>query len=494
MAHGSTRAVLEKKTTAGAPGRPLSSPRDLPLRQDLAQHRQALSLARRAARVGGLHALDGMLLAGALWVATSPALGLVEARPYVPAMLGILLLCLNALGAYHSGDQRRDRGRLFAGSVVAVLILGLLTVFPPHLPLSPLFLGAVGVASFVALAAGRAAADQAIRQVYLRGIGLRRALMIGSLDEVGHAIQQLRDDRHIDQYLVGHLAPGEEPDPTSLGGLADMPRVIEETGVQEVILATALAPRVIREVAELCFTRGIVLYVFPAVLGEVECRAEPVRVGRCPLLHLYPSQLQVSALLAKRAFDVVLAAVLLVALAPLLALIAVAIKLDSPGPAFFRQQRVGLGGRRFTMWKFRSMVADADAVRDRLAHLNTYGDSRLFKLANDPRITRVGRLLRRTSMDELPQLLNVVRGEMSLVGPRPPLPCEVAEYEPHHFDRLSVIPGITGPWQVSGRNLITDFEEVVRLERSYIRSWSLGLDLKILLRTIKVVVSGEGAL
>jgi lipopolysaccharide/colanic/teichoic acid biosynthesis glycosyltransferase len=145
------------------------------------------------------------------------------------------------------------------------------------------------------------------------------------------------------------------------------------------------------------------------------------------------------------------------------------------------------------MWKFRSMHAAAEQAGPALAHLNEHGTAPIFKLRADPRVTRVGRLLRRTSLDELPQLLNVLRGEMSLVGPRPPLPEEVARYAPHHYDRLSVIPGITGPWQVSGRNLITDFEHVVRLERDYIMSWSLLSDLRILLRTVGVVARGTGA-
>jgi exopolysaccharide biosynthesis polyprenyl glycosylphosphotransferase len=216
-------------------------------------------------------------------------------------------------------------------------------------------------------------------------------------------------------------------------------------------------------------------------------------VGSCALLHLFPNRFELPTFFMKRAFDLVGSILLLALVAPVMAAIALAIRLDSAGPVFFRQERVGLGGRRFTMWKFRSMSVGADDAKERLAHLNSYADPRLFKLANDPRITRVGRFLRRSSLDELPQLINVLLGEMSLVGPRPPLPAEVARYEPHHMVRLAVLPGITGPWQVNGRNLITDFETVVQLERGYIHSWSLLADVKILLRTIGVVLRGEGA-
>jgi lipopolysaccharide/colanic/teichoic acid biosynthesis glycosyltransferase len=174
-------------------------------------------------------------------------------------------------------------------------------------------------------------------------------------------------------------------------------------------------------------------------------------------------------------------------------LIAMAIKLETRGPVFFRQRRVGLAGHEFVIWKFRSMVADAEEQHAQLDHLNQYPNRNLFKLRRDPRVTRVGRVLRRFSLDELPQVFNILRGDMSLVGPRPPLPAEVAHYDAHHFVRLSVVPGLTGPWQVNGRNLISDFEEVVRLERRYIEEWTLALDVKILVQTVGVVLSGKGA-
>ena len=195
--------------------------------------------------------------------------------------------------------------------------------------------------------------------------------------------------------------------------------------------------------------------------------------------------------MAKRALDITVAAALLVLAAPLMLLIALAIKLDSPGPVIFRQRRVGKDGRPFTFYKFRGMVADAEARLHEVAHLNEV-DGPIFKSRRDPRVTRVGRVLRRTSLDELPQLWNVLRGDMSLVGPRPPLPTEVTRYEPWQRDRLLVPGGITGLWQVSGRNLL-GFEDMVRLDLEYITRWSLWLDLRILLRTILVVLTARGA-
>lgn len=183
--------------------------------------------------------------------------------------------------------------------------------------------------------------------------------------------------------------------------------------------------------------------------------------------------------MVKRLFDLLGATLALLLLSPLLLVAALAVRLDSPGPVFYRQQRVGRGGVPFSIHKFRTMCHGAGGP------LLTVGD--------DPRITRVGAFLRRTRIDELPQLINVLRGEMSLVGPRPALPSEVARYKPHHFVRFEVLPGITGPWQVGGRNAITDFEDVVKLESAYIRGWTVWRDLVILARTVPAVVSMRGA-
>jgi exopolysaccharide biosynthesis polyprenyl glycosylphosphotransferase len=186
------------------------------------------------------------------------------------------------------------------------------------------------------------------------------------------------------------------------------------------------------------------------------------------------------------------AALLLTLFAPLMLLVALAVRLSDGGPAVFRQERVGLHGQRFTMYKFRSMRADAEGWRARLEPLNEHRGRTLFKLRRDPRVTTVGRILRRSSLDELPQLLNVLRGEMSLVGPRPPLPAEVECYETEALRRLRVKPGLTGLWQVSGRADL-DWREAVRLDLSYVENWSVGLDVRILCRTFLAVTSGQGA-
>tara|TARA_B110000438_G_C15548374_1_gene535810 strand:+ start:45 stop:728 length:684 start_codon:yes stop_codon:yes gene_type:complete len=195
----------------------------------------------------------------------------------------------------------------------------------------------------------------------------------------------------------------------------------------------------------------------------------------------------------KRAFDIVVSLSLLILLSPVLALVSLWIKIDSKGPIMFLQDRVGRAGKNFRMWKFRSMSQGADAEKEKLAHLNTSGDPRLFKIPDDPRITRAGRVLRRWSLDELPQLWNVLCGQMSLVGPRPFFEGDLAAYDDHHFIRLAVKPGVTGLWQVKGRSSIVDFDAVVRLDREYVEAWSLMLDMKILLSTLPAVMRRSGA-
>jgi exopolysaccharide biosynthesis polyprenyl glycosylphosphotransferase len=209
------------------------------------------------------------------------------------------------------------------------------------------------------------------------------------------------------------------------------------------------------------------------------------------MLHVEHPRLSGGSRVVKEVVDRVGAALLILLSAPLLLALAVCVRLDSPGPVLFRQVRVGRDGREFVIVKFRTMYLDAEARLAELRHLNEY-DGVLFKIRNDPRVTRMGRWLRRLSLDELPQLFNVVRGQMSLVGPRPPLPEEVAGYPDDMRRRLAVKPGMTGLWQVSGRSDLP-WEEAVRLDLRYVENWSLSLDLVILMRTLSAVLRPSGA-
>ncbi len=234
------------------------------------------------------------------------------------------------------------------------------------------------------------------------------------------------------------------------------------------------------------------------VLAELEGVRRVAAGADVSTLALDPAAPRVEALpragaLVKRGIDVVGALVGLLLTLPFLPIVAALIKLDSPGPVFFPQIRVGKGGRPFCMLKLRTMREGADDEKAAVAHLNQSDDARLFKIPEDPRVTVVGRVIRRWSLDELPQLYNVLVGDMSLVGPRPFFESDLEDYEAHHFDRLAVQPGLTGLWQVSGRSDVLEFEEVVRLDRYYIERWSLALDLAILARTIPTVAKRRGA-
>lgn len=215
-----------------------------------------------------------------------------------------------------------------------------------------------------------------------------------------------------------------------------------------------------------------------------------------PIAIPHSSRQQGAALAAKRVIDVVVAAAVLVAGAPLMAAVAVAVKVDSPGPVFFRQERVGQGGRRFRVWKFRSMVADADPALHRqfVKRLLTQASTvpEMYKLTDDPRVTRVGRFIRATSIDELPQLLNVLAGHMSLVGPRPEVPYALEDYEPWAWRRFEVLPGMTGLWQVSGRGELSPVD-MLRLDVEYADRWSPGLDLRLLAKTVPAVLRKVGS-
>jgi exopolysaccharide biosynthesis polyprenyl glycosylphosphotransferase len=270
-----------------------------------------------------------------------------------------------------------------------------------------------------------------------------------------------------------------------------MPELIREQVIDEVIAA---CPRSVfgslGSLVAICAQAGLPITLLTDIFGDYLPPPQVTRFDTMAALSFSPVHHSRSKLGVKRAIDAVGSGVLLLLAAPIIGAAAVAIKLTSPGPVFFRQNRCGLYGRRFEMLKLRTMVLDAEDRQTTLLDLNEM-DGPVFKIKNDPRVTKVGAILRRFSIDELPQLWNVLRGDMSLVGPRPPIPLEVARYQTFERRRLSVRPGITCLWQVNGRNAI-DFADWVKLDVEYIDTWSLKNDFKILLRTIPVVLNGSG--
>jgi len=277
-----------------------------------------------------------------------------------------------------------------------------------------------------------------------------------------------------------------------LGNLDNLPTLIQDEVIDEVVITLPWQyHRKILAIMAQCEREAIQTRIVPDLFQMTLSRMSITEIAGVPLIGV--KQISISGVnrVLKRAIDVTFSLCVLILSAPLMALIALSIKLDSPGPVFFRQERVGQGGKRFTCYKFRSMTADAEERKELLRGLNE-ADGPLFKIKDDPRRTRLGRLLRRFSLDEIPQFYNVLRGEMSLIGPRPALPTEVAQYQPWHMRRLDIAPGLTGLWQVSGRSELP-FDEMALLDIYYAEQWSPALDLKIFLRTIPTVIFGDGA-
>jgi len=280
-----------------------------------------------------------------------------------------------------------------------------------------------------------------------------------------------------------------------LGRVEDIPRILQDLVVDDVVFA--LGRRELEgldQLYEALHEQGIRTFFALDFFPHAQAKAEITEIDGIPLLTYANAPTNPLLLASKRALDVALSSLILLLAAPIVLLVAIAVRLTTGragGGVLFRQTRCGLNGRRFTLYKFRTMTADAEERLAELQHLNEM-DGPVFKVRDDPRVTRVGRVLRKFSLDELPQLWNVLRGDMSLVGPRPPIPEEVARYERWQRRRLSMKPGLTCLWQVNGRNEL-DFGSWMELDLQYIDSWSLSLDLKILLKTIPVVLSGRGA-
>ncbi len=342
----------------------------------------------------------------------------------------------------------------------------------------------------------------ALHRARAAGRGLHRTLIVGRSDAVISLIDSLRVTErsfHHGMLAVGvctstaDVTPSHIHDVPVLGAPDDVLTAIDrvQADVVAVVSQPDLSGHALRKLSWALEERGVELLVSPGIVEVAGPRLSIRPMAGLSLLHLERPVLKGSRRVFKVLFDYLLALTLLTVLSPLMLALAALIRITSKGPALFRQTRVGTGGREFTVYKFRSMVLDAEARLAGLTHQDE-GNGVLFKIRSDPRVTRIGAILRRYSLDELPQLLNVLRGNMSLVGPRPPLPKEVAGYSADEIRRLRVRPGMTGLWQVSGRSDLT-WEESLRLDLRYIDNWSMSLDLSILWRTFRAVMQGSGA-
>ena len=346
----------------------------------------------------------------------------------------------------------------------------------------------------------------------LRGINLIPTLVVGRGPEAAFCIKEMRERPSLGYRVIGVVessGPVHLEAPTTYEGvpvisdLAGLPDAIRESKANEVIIADAnVDGDTLFDVMMRCGRRhGIEFRIAPSLFNCLPSKTEVDQIGALPMIRLFREPLSDFARGSKRISDLIIASLTLALLSPFWLFIALLIKFDSQGPTYYAQERVGMDGRIFLVYKFRTMHVNADSETHREyqrkfiagdAEANV-GDAErpAYKLRDDPRITRVGRVLRRFSLDEVPQLLNVLRGDMSIVGPRPPIPYEVEAYELRHRRRLDMKPGVTGLWQVSGRNRLS-FEEMVKLDLFYIENWSLLFDLKIILRTVMVMLHGDG--
>jgi len=338
------------------------------------------------------------------------------------------------------------------------------------------------------------------RELVRRRTSPERVLLVGAGQVATLVARKIESHPEYGSELVGYVhADGDRlhaesmGDLRCLGAMSDFEGVCREADVERVIVAFSSAQHErLLDVIRISKRLRVKISIVPRLFEVIGSGVEIDQVEGMTLLGVRGLSRTTSTLALKRAMDIAGAAAGLFVLSPVLVVIALAVKLTSPGPVLFRQPRVGRANRVFHMWKFRTMVQGAHRMQAELAHLNEMEGGAMFKIADDPRVTPVGRILRRASLDELPQLWNVLRGEMSLVGPRPLVPAENDHVIGWHRTRLDLTPGLTGPWQVMGRNAIP-FQEMIKLDYLYVTDWSLWSDIKLLLRTLPVVVGRRGA-
>jgi len=425
----------------------------------------------------------------------------VEYLAYVPVQLFFVGLCL--LGYQLRGSYTLPRGSSLAAEVASVVgstavaamvvfALASMVRYPASSRLTFIYAWILAVALGIV---GRVVIRAVRAQLHRIGLGVERVIVVGNNHQSRMVMQMLAQQAHLGYRVLGFV--DDTPRPNfgrfrALGGTQHLPALIQDLHADRVIVALPASQHSdILWVLDHCRADNVSYSLVPDLFELRLSHVNVDAVGGIPLLSLDETQIAGWNLFVKRALDVALSAMLLVLLSPLFAAIAIAIKVESRGPVVFRQIRLGRHGDPFICYKFRSMRERAEEELEHLQQLNE-ADGPIFKIRADPRVTRMGQVLRRTSIDELPQLWNVIRGDMSLVGPRPPIPEEVERYEEWHRRRLDVVPGITGLWQVSGRSELS-FDEMVMLDIYYIENWSLGLDLQILTRTLPTVAAGSGA-
>ncbi|HHT9119110.1 MAG TPA: sugar transferase [Candidatus Hypogeohydataceae bacterium YC41] len=439
----------------------------------------------------------------AYWVRDSLfKVGLYSIKTYLWLLLIIIplwSLILYSMGLYRierTYPTRTEILRLLKAVILGNLILGAIIFGLKFIYISRLLIGFFGIINLIMLVA--------LRFLFHYGIDLLieneelNVLIVGTGKGAKELANEIDSNKFFRMKVLGFISENPEinasviNDYPLLGTIKDLPKIMEQKVVDEVILALprnrlAEFDDIFRYCDEMGVKTGVLLDPFSKMGSKVSIE----NLKGIPVLTFSATARNELALLSKRFLDISGSALLLLTSFPLFILIFILIKFTSKGPIFFRQIRCGLNGRRFVMYKFRTMLQEAESLKKDLVKMNELNGP-VFKIKRDPRVTPIGSFLRRTSLDELPQLINVLKGDMSLVGPRPPLPEEVERYKRWQRRRLSMRPGITGLWQISGRNDV-DFEEWMRLDLKYIDEWSFLNDIKIIFKTVPVVTSGKGA-
>ena len=495
-----TPAVSEEREQHGhlSEARDIRAPRPLVVSQLASREGY-----RRVARVAALLAIDLAAIAAAIFSALAlKALVLGEydtgevvsgVGDYLPFAFLVTALLFARAGLYGSRESRPGMARIVAVLFQATVV-SLIFALVSGSEFSSYWLFYGGLFFAAVYVCGLRYAYEGITGRVLASLGYRRrAVLIGTERRINAVARALEDGRSIYE-TVGFLAldGASESGLRNLGELDELPERIHQHAIEEVIIADPEFPqeRAV-QVIDVCQARGVRVRVAPSTMEVLTQRAELVPGSGVPLFEVRPPVFEGFDFVVKRSFDFALAGLGLVLLSPVLALIAIAVRLTGRGPVLHRSLRPGIGARPFHCFKFRTMYADAEERQPEFEHLNE-ADGAIFKIREDPRLTPVGRFLRRNSLDELPQLFNVIRGDMSLVGPRPLPLRDHARLDEWHRRRYLVLPGITGLWQVSGRSDL-DFDDMVRLDFLYLERWSVMLDLVILLKTVPAVIRRRGA-
>ena len=430
-------------------------------------------------------------------------LRLTHSAPVVSlAYLGVfgayLVLFSRTFGLYAPAQSRsglnEQRLTMQAALVSGLMLCGTLYVMRGF-AVSRIVVGLTVLLAMVMMMLRRALWRKVVQRRFLEGLETRNIMIVG-VGRVAHALRNhLEALRHMGFRFKGFIALDEKDlasgNADVVGDLQTCLATARALFVDEIYFSTPADKKLVIGIVEEARLAGIDVRVVPDLYDGLAWNAPVEFIGQFPTIPLHRREFPKDAFLVKRAIDVTLSVVALVALSPILIAIAIWIKLDSKGPVLYGAKRIGRKGRQFTCYKFRTMVQNADVLREDLLHRNER-EGVLFKIKDDPRVTKVGALLRKYSLDELPQFLNVLGADMSLVGPRPPIASEVEQYDLAHLRRLDVLPGMTGLWQVEARQ-DPSFDSYISLDTAYVEHWSLMLDFRILARTIGVVIAGTGS-